>query len=343
MALQREQQDLVDLIRLNLDRTDGVFDRFWRDLDTIFAREPAGPMTSFRRKLIMKDVDALIARYYGRTVEGALSSELFRTMLANTDTAAALPFRRTIERTKAVIDRRDPTFWANKIAPKASATSKDPFLRTIGELNGPATDRQRLLRAGKLDPQRRWVPKERHNTATGYRLSDRIWKQGRDTRTAIDQRLREGIARGEDALSIARDLEKHLNPEFASQKVLKDGRVVRRKNVTKFPGRGGYGNWPARRLAITETSRVHAAATEASGRVTPGAKGLKWLLSNNHKDSDQCNTNASQHSAGMEAGEYTFGEFPRMPDHPVCRCCSAVVLVSRDEMVADLVKLYGGE
>jgi len=341
MALSVEQKDLVDLIRQALARNDRVFAKFWQEVNAVFLREPPGPLTSFRRKLILRDINVIISRYYGSTVEGALSSTLFKEMLASTDSAAALPFQRSIERVKNVIDKSDPTFWGRNIASKASSKSADPFLRVLGDLNGPETQRQRLLRSKALDADRAWVKRERWNTRSGYRLSQRLWKNGRDVRQAIDQRLREGIANGEDALSIARSLESHLNPAFKSEDVTKNGKLIRR-NQTLAPGRGDWGNVSARRLARTETTRVHGAAVIEAAKVTPGVIGVRWVLSASHEGQDGCNDNASRDD-GFGAGVYKTGDVPPYPEHPNCTCTLTPATKPREQMIDDLIAKYGGD
>ncbi len=160
-------------------------------------------------------------------------------------------------------------------------------------------------------------------------------------RKAIDDRIIAGIRTGEDALKIARSLEPYLNPAFRSETVTHDGKVIARLNQTTTPGRGGYGNVNTRRLVRTEISRVHAAASMAAARVAPGTIGMKWQLSASHVGSDACSDHARRHSEGMEPGCYTFSEFPMMPEHPQCLCASVPVQMSREDVIADLIRRYG--
>lgn len=337
--LPQELRDLIDLTRKAIEATDGVLRRFWADVERILGLFAGRKLLNTDRLVIMRQVDRVIGRVYGATQQAAMVSELFTTIVRVTDVASETGFVRAIDRVRKVVDRRDPSWW-QRIRRQAPGKSNDPFLKMVSQFEGPIVDRQRLLRAGKLDSQRRWVPKERWNTKTGYRLSDRVWKQGQDARRAIDARIIEGISRGEDALSIAADLEKWLNPEKQAVTIRADGKVIRR-NQTRYPGRGGFGSYPARRLAITEVHRVLNQATIEAGKVTPGATGIRWALANTHARQDNCDNHATNHSTGMGPGEYTFDEFPPMPDHPLCRCHSQILTVSRDEMIDMLIAKYG--
>lgn len=331
--LPQEVRDLIDLTRQGIGTVDDVLRRFWGNVVQILQPYEGRKLTILNRLTIMRQIDTLINRVYGLTQQAALISELFTTIARVTDAASEGPFVRLIDRTRSLVERRQPGFW-QRIRTRAVIAPNDPFLKTVAVFDGPLVDRQRFLRSRRLDPQRRWVD------GSTRRLSDRVWKQGRDVRRAIDQRIIEGIQRGEDALTIARDLKIHLDPDMQPDTIRKDGKVVRR-NQTRYPGRGGYGSYPARRLVQTEINRIYNQATIEAGKVTPGATGVRWVLSANHPKQDNCDNHASNHSQNMGPGEYTFDAFPRMPDHPLCRCHSQTVTVSRDQMVDDLIAKYG--
>lgn len=331
--LPQDVRDLIDLTRRGIAAVDGVLGRFWRDVERVFLPFASRALTREDRRGIMAAIDRIIGRVYGATQKAALVSELFVTMLRVTDAASDLPFRRAVERVRGLVERRDVTWW-QRIRGQAPQRPNDPFLRVVTALDGPVVQQGRLVRSRLLDPQRRWVDPK------GYRLSDRVWKQGRDARRAIDARLVEGIRNGEDAVSIARDLEKYLNPSQQPTTILRNGKVVRR-NQTRYPGRGGWGSSRARALARTEISRVYNAAVHEAGKVTPGATGAKWNLSAAHPLTDRCDDHASNHSPGMGKGEYTFDAFPTMPDHSNCLCFETIVTVSREDMLDLLVNRYG--
>lgn len=312
---------------------DAVGERFWAELDRIFRAHGIAPLRREDRRVLMRQVDRVIDRFYGLTQQTALTAELFATIVRATDIAAETPFRRAVERVRSLVERRDPDWW-NRIRGKATPESRDPFLRVVSVLDGPAVDRQRLLRSRLMDPQRRWVD------GSPRRLSDRVWSHGKSVRSAIDQRLIEGISRGEDALSIARDLEQYLRPSKAPIRYLADGRIVR-QNMTATPGRGGYGGTFSRTLARTEVSRVHAAATLEAARITPGNIGMRYRLSGSHPRQDVCSALASADPDDLGPGVYKLQNFPLLPQHPNCLCAAVPVQMSRDDMIADLVARYG--
>jgi predicted ABC-type ATPase len=142
--------------------------------------------------------------------------------------------------------------------------------------------------AAQIDSTRTWVDDN------GYRLSNRLWAAKEADRNAIDTVLREGLAAGDSVAGMSGRLREHLHPDT--------------------PG----GNYAARRLARTETTRAFGHATLDAARENPFATGMKWNLSGSHTEPDACNGNASRSSRGMEKGTYTLDEVPRYPNHPNC-------------------------
>lgn len=193
----------------------------------------------------------------------------------------------------------------------------DAFAQAYRSIFGPDADKQRFLRSGLLDPQRKWVPKPKWNTQRGYRLSDRVWKQSRYTRTTINTMIRESVRNGDNPVVLAKRLERYLNPAEAPTRYLRGGRIVER-GVTRKPDIYGYGSSRARTLARTEVSRIHAEATKRAALASPGVDGITWNLSGSHGRSDECDDKASGSSPGFDAGTYFVEDFPRMPSHPNC-------------------------
>ncbi len=175
MVLDRTQRDLVDLVRTADRLSDTVSASFWERLLAIFRGAAGQVLTRADRRPLMNLIDRVLDRTYGLVQHAALTSELFTAIVRATDLAAETPFRRSVERVRKIVERRDPSWWT-RIRSHSSPDAKDPFLRVIGVLDGPAVERQRMLRANLMDPQRRWVPQETHTTSTGYRLSDRVWR-----------------------------------------------------------------------------------------------------------------------------------------------------------------------
>lgn len=204
--------------------------------------------------------------------------------------------------------------------------------------NSPESTAARQFRADLFDPRRRWAKKDGY-----YRLSDRLWQGKQDIRRQINEILLEAIRTGEDALIVAEKLEQFLDPDYAPVR-LKSGKYKPgQKNaiITRAPGRGGMGSFPARRLARTEITRVHGAATIWTAQHTPFATGVKWRLSGRHPLADECNEIATKNS-GLGPGVYPADDVPRYPAHPQDLCTLSVETEPDvDKIVAALKKEYG--
>lgn len=109
----------------------------------------------------------------------------------------------------------------------------------------PGATRRALI---QYDPMHTWVD------PNGYRLSDRIWNTADATRKAIDDLLIEGIRTGESAQSLAKKLQRFLNPEAAK---------------VKSRNRRLSGNANALRLARTEIARAHNQAAVLAAKTNP--------------------------------------------------------------------------
>ena len=209
-------------------------------------------------------------------------------------------------------------------------TQKDPLGGAIG-----AAERQ--ARADALDETRSWVD------PNGYRLSDRVWLAGQNVRQAIDHTLREAIVTGESPLLTARKLEQWLSPTWAPHRD-GAGKLVTnqpKRLVTQTPGLAGRGSHAARRLARTEVTRAHGRATIAAAQRNPFARGVRWMLSAGHKDSDACDRYAS-HDEGLGRGVYPARDVPSYPQHPHERCVLAPSPVADPrEVVAALRSQFG--
>lgn len=336
----REQRELWRLIIAAMRDTDRILTSVADDIVAIIRRY--GVIDATTRPAIMREIDRVLDAAFGLTQRAALTSLLYRTILTHTDRAAAAPFAAAIRDIRDGLTRRDPRLW-ERVRLRLLQGGKGPddvLARVYGVLDGPGAQRQRILRAGKLDPQRRWVPRERWNTRTGYRLSDRGWYGGRQIRRDIDDRLRQGMLRGEDPLRVARDLEQYLRPEAAPTQYTQDGRIVRR-NMTAAP-RSGWGSTWARRLVRTEVSRLHGAATIEAAKAMPVETNIRWNVSNRHSHIDNCTENAMLDPFDLGAGVYPPDEVPDFPGHPSCVCTLSPVVGSREDVLDAIVAQYGG-
>lgn len=329
-----ERREVWLLIRDAVQRADGTFDVVWRDIDRIIRQLPDRPLTKADHRILRRRIDTVLNRAFGLTQATAPRSALYRAILQSTDAAAAAPLTTMLRRLEDDLTRRSPELWREtrdtllRVNPEG-----DRLARVYQAMNGPVVQRERFLRSGLLDPQRRWVH------PNGYRLSDRVWKQGRIVRRNIDDVIRQGVRKGESPAAIAEILEQYLNPSQAPTRYLKNGRIVER-GVTYKPSFYGYGSSRARTLARTEVSRIHAEATKRAALASPGVDGITWNLSGSHGRSDECDDKASGSSSGFDAGTYLVQDFPMMPSHVSCICYSTQHTISRDKMIDALVDKY---
>jgi len=191
--------------------------------------------------------------------------------------------------------------------------------------------------AETFQPDRQWV------NGSPYRLSDRVWQAGQETRAQIDAMVRHALVTGEDAIELARKLEAFLSPELqpvrnAAGRLVRDSeRNQRRAIVSGAPGRGGRGSFRARSLARTEISRAMAEATEQAAALNPFVRGLRWTLSGRHPRSDPCDQNARR-DTGLGPGIYRPGDTPMMPQHPMCLCHWEFVVTEDTDAVVDRLR-----
>jgi hypothetical protein len=151
---------------------------------------------------------------------------------------------------------------------------------------------------GTYDPFHEWVD------PNGYRLSDRIWRAGTNTRVNINRFLDYHISRGTSAVDMADLLEDYLTP---------GARLIR----TKTPY-GKEGSYAARRLARTEITAAAGRATINESMANPFVRAIRWALSPTHGCCDVCDDNA----VGGENGDgvYAIDDVPAYPAHPHCMC-----------------------
>ena len=271
-----------------------------------------GPITPAQARRVRALIRAELAPLYGpsraRAVAGALYREIARAHQLTAQTTYG-DIVRELDRTLAGVDAAT---WATTRA--AVLEASDDLGRLWGDLGGPATAEVRRTRATFVDVNRRWVDGSR------YRLSDAIWEAGLRTRNDIDKRIRIGLRRGESPLTIARRIEKYLNPDYASLRYEAGGRIVRRYRSTPNAASA------ARRLARTEVQHAAHAATVAfvDDLAIPGA-GVQWTLSNAHPRIDICDDLARRSSRGYPRGVYRPEDFPQIP-HPQCLCGARPVL-----------------
>jgi hypothetical protein len=340
--LTQQQKDLIARLMQIERQIDATFLQLSRDVDRTVRQYRGRALSDADLPPLLQRIDAVLDPVYGATRPSVpRTSSIYRLIQRTAEGTIEDVYRESYRQLRMTIEPTQPELWRklDGILSVGGNGPDDELAVVKRMLTGDHVARERVMRSRSLDVQRRWVPKEKWNTKTGYRLSDRLWNHKAETRAKIDELTREAIKNGTDPIALADDLEGYLNPEYQVRDItLPDGTVVR-KNVTSLP-RGGSGSFPARRLAITEIQRINGAATLESSKVIPGVIGAKWLLSNNHPADDECDQNARNHSEGMEAGCYTAAEFPAFPNHPLDRCSVSHVHMSRQETIDQIVKKY---
>lgn len=138
--------------------------------------------------------------------------------------------------------------------------------------------------------------------ANGYRLSDRIWRAGFQTRAKIDRVLSEGVRKHWPIERIADELETLLRPERLGVRTRKPyGRNV---------------SFDAMRLARTELTRMHGQVMLAASRANPYVDEIWWNLSASHPAPDICDALAAGSPYDLNDPTVTQG-YPAHP-HEMC-------------------------
>ncbi|MGI8483502.1 MAG: hypothetical protein ACR2OU_04490 [Thermomicrobiales bacterium] len=299
---------LLALLRYGFDVVDAFSRRVGADLRRLVS---IWPLTRETRPALMLRIDAVLDRAFGLTKRAALTGELFRTILTSTDRAGIAPFEALWSRMERAVERNATGVWQTVCSGilRRGPESTDPLARTLAQFE---RDRAAFLRKGKLDANRIWVKGD----GTPYRLSDRIWKQGREMRRTIDYTIREGIRTGQTIDAIAARIE---------------GYVV--------PGVEGQAARHARLLVQGETTHMYHAAEEHAASVAPDVVGLRWELSASHELVDVCNSYAEADGFDLGPGGYPPREVPMMP-HPRCGCRRGLIFRSDLKLADHLISTY---
>lgn len=172
----------------------------------------------------------------------------------------------------------------------------------------------------EIDPSRVWVPIQNWTDPNGYRLSDRIWRAGEETRRKIDLILAKGLAEGMSALELAAAVEAYLVPTRTGVRTLKPYGERFMPDGASFDGM---------RLARTEISRAHNQAAYTAAYLNPYVGGMDWALSASHPRIDNCDNLATIGKGGQRIKPpYTIHSVKVPPDHPHCLC--RIQTVNRD-------------
>jgi len=169
-------------------------------------------------------------------------------------------------------------------------------------------------------------------TKKGLFLSDRIWEQGENFRSAMRDIIQEAVATGQDAVKTARMLQQYVRQGKSTLAANYPNMMERMAG--RVPGDICY---EALRLARTEMTAAFGEGTVAAARVSPSYIGMKWVLSHSHPMVDICDTLA-EHDEGLGRGVYSPGNEPHLPAHPNCICTLVPVHEEPEKFVERLKK-----
>lgn len=160
----------------------------------------------------------------------------------------------------------------------------------------------------------------------GMNLSQRIYKAGEVLKSELEAGLGAGIARGQSAAEMGRDLRQYLKyPDKLFRRVRDEEGVLRlSKNAKAFkPGQGVYRSSRANieRLTRTETNMAYRKADNERFNQMPFVLGYEVKLSGSHVKCDMCDA---------MAGEYP-NDFVFVGWHPHCLCYVVPVLMTPDQ------------
>jgi len=203
----------------------------------------------------------------------------------------------------------------------------------------------RDLEGGVFEPQLKAVldAGEQRIYGDGLQLSERVWRLEREAREGIQQVLARGVADGDSAWNIAKELEGFLGPGEECPRWTRTRLYgLTKKEIAAGDRRGLYTGdecagqgvaYKALRLARTEIQYVHHLASDMLMARMPWVEQEQVWLSPSHPVEDICDDVVG----GGEAGD---GVYPKgtivLPLHPNCICGKSGVLMDADEFVGRL-------
>jgi hypothetical protein len=173
-------------------------------------------------------------------------------------------------------------------------------------------------------------------------LSARVWQVDREARDGMNAVLLKGIANGDSAWNIAKELEQFLGanadcPRWTSTRLYgqtKSEIATGTKGLLSGNACDGSGvSYNALRLARTEIQKAHALATDRILAAQPWVEKEQINLSAAHAGSDICDETVQGGEDGK--GIYEVGTV-ELPLHPNCLCYKTAVLMSEKEFTSSL-------
>jgi hypothetical protein len=174
-----------------------------------------------------------------------------------------------------------------------------------------------------------------NRAATGFNLSDRVWKLTNQTRESLNLILESGVLNGRSAGEMARDLKQYLKqPDRQFRRLLNaDGKLILSNPAKNYhPGQGVYRSsyQNALRLSRNEVNLAYRTNDFERRKEMPFVMGQEVNLSGSHPTRDICD-----HLAGTYPKEFKFTGW-----HVSCFCNSTSILLPRDKFKE---YLKGGE
>ena len=175
----------------------------------------------------------------------------------------------------------------------------------------------------------------RRMDSKGLTLSDRIWNLKKHTKRRIDAIVLSGIARGQSAVDMAKELQFDILGIKHPEQIPESLRWTER--IAKSVRARGTIHYNALRLARTEIGNAYHEADIMAAKASKIVMGLKWNLSPSHGKYDVCDLLATQNVYGLGPGVYPPENTPLYP-HPNDLCFITRVLRPRSLWGKDLGK-----
>lgn len=150
-----------------------------------------------------------------------------------------------------------------------------------------------------------------------YKLSKRIWGDNKKVNKDIDKILNEGLKNKKDPYSIAKDLEKYVNPKH--KKDWSWGNI--------YPGCAKKVDYNAQRLARTTLTHAHQLSMEAYAKKNPFIEYLEYNSAHNSRTCAMC--------ADRDGQLFKKDDVPL--DHPNGNCFMTVYIPDNiEDMIAQM-------
>lgn len=179
---------------------------------------------------------------------------------------------------------------------------------------------------------------------SGFTISDRVWRNGKQYRQEIELSIESGLNRGISANKLAKEMQDQLvEPDklFRRIRSQKDGSLRLSKAAKMYnPGQGVYRSsfQNAKRLARTEINAAYENSSKMKREQQDFIVGINIAVSKSHDPADD--------KGGISC--YALqGNYPKDFDwshkwHPNCKCIRKDILKGENELQDDLERIVSG-